>query len=282
MVLATSVLTLVFSFGAAQEAGKIAPDLEKLIKELHSKEVKVKIKAAKSIGDRGPEAADAATALCDSLMDSSLQVGTMSLEALEKVRPDLYKHVSTLILDKDRLKQKQAIGELGLMGDKALPVTNILLARLRTELSSTNAYRPRPVIGAAPVPANPFGAPSGLTDFEHAYLNALEQIKPSDGETIRIYKVLAGSTNKKSYVRRSALVYLNGWAGEDEPKRKEILSLLKAALPDPVCQVTCIEIVGSYGALAKDCIPLLKRLKLSNEEVVRNSASAAIDKIENP
>jgi HEAT repeat protein len=248
----------------AQEKGKEQSELEKLAKDLRHKDVKVRLKAVKSLAEKGEDAAPVAGPLCDALMDRSPQVAVAALEALEKVRPDLYKHVSTLVLDKDPKKQLKAIRELGLMGEKANPVFNLLLARLRTVLATR------------------FNFNVGLSDVERAYFTAIRQIKPDDVETIKLFKVMAGVTNRDSYARLEAIRFLNDWAGDDAARRKELLPLLKAGLDDPVCQEECIKISGSYGSLAKDFAPLLRKLKLSSVETIRNAASEALDKIDNP
>ena len=70
--------------------------------------------------------------------------------------------------------------------------------------------------------------------------------------------------------------------GDDEAKRKEMLPFFKAGLENNICCLACIKIIGGYGMLAKDCVTLLKKLKLSQVEVIREAANEAIDKIENP
>ena len=49
-----------------------------------------------------------------------------------------------------------------------------------------------------------------------------------------------------------------------------------------MCQPACIKLSGGYGALAKDFVPLLKKLKLAKDEATRQAAGEALDKIENP
>ena len=49
----------------------------------------------------------------------------------------------------------------------------------------------------------------------------------------------------------------------------------------PGLELNCIQTAGGYGALAKDFVPKLKKLKLSSLEQIRDAAGAAVDKIEN-
>lgn len=268
LIFTVGVLALSVSPGLqAQDKAKLDAELEKMTKDLRHRDVKVRVAAVKALGEKGVDAGPAARSLCDALLDQSPQVAVAALEALEKVRPDLYKHVSTMVLDKDRQKQMTAIQELGLLGEKANPVITVLLARLRTELATRN------VKGLHA---------RGLSEFETAYFSAIRQIKPDDSETIKLYKVMAGATNQDGYARLEAILFLSDWAAEEEARRKELLPLLKSGLDNPVCQVPCIKLCGTYGALAKDFVPLLKKLKLSNNENVRMAASTALDQIENP
>jgi HEAT repeat protein len=251
--------------GDSKEKDEASPELAALIKNLHDKQSKVRIKAAEDIGKLGEEGAPAAKALCEAMMDRSPKVETAALDSLEKVRADLYKPLSTLVLDATPAKQLAAIKEIGLMGDKPGPAVNLLLTRLRSELAKPQyALRGR-----------------GLSEISLAYFAAFRQIKPDEPEAIKLFKVMAGVSERDSYARLESLTFLEEWAGEDESKRKEILSLLNAGLDDAVCQLNCIQTVGGYGALAKDFVPKLKKLKLSSIEQIRDAAGAAADRIEN-
>lgn len=242
----------------AEDKPKIDPEIEKLIKLLRDNDVKVKLKALKLLQDKGEGAADAATAIGNALLDRSPQVAKAALETLEKVRPDLYEHVSVLVLDSRELNQLKAIRELGLLGERALPTTNLLLARLRSELAK-NYY----------------------SNFAKAYFAALRQIKPDSEEIIKLYKAIAGPTSRQSEARLEAIEFLVEWAGEDTARRKQLLPLLKSALEDRYCLIPCIKIIGDYADLTKDFVPILKKLKFSSDENVRKAASEALDKIEN-
>jgi hypothetical protein len=250
----------------AEDKPKIDPEIEKLIKTLRDRYVEVnsKLKALKLLREKGESAADAATAICDALLDRSPQVAKAALDTLEKVRPDLYQHVSILLLDEDYSKRVEALRGLGLLGEKALPVTNLLLAGLRTELAKIGRFY----------------------SSAEEYFSALRQIKPDSEETIKLYKTIAGSPAPRDwnllrrYPRLEAIQFLVEWAGEDTARRKQLLPLLKSALDDPVCVIPCLKIIGDYADLTKDFIPILKKLKLSSKEEIRQAASDALEKIE--
>jgi hypothetical protein len=64
---------------------------------------------------------------------------------------------------------------------------------------------------------------------------------------------------------------------------KPVSSLtFKAALKEGFDLPHIIPIIGEYGDAAKELLPLLKKQKLSPDEVIRVAAGKAIDKIENP
>ena len=239
-------------------------EIDKLIMRLRSKDIKTRVKAAETLGDMGENASPASEALCEAITDQSPQVATAALDAMQKVRPDLYNPLSTLILDKDKNKQAAAIVEFALMGEKAAPVLPVLRAKLKTVLS-------KDVFGQG-----------GLSRSSKACFDALQQINPQDQETFKLLLFVASPQSKNSAAKLEAITLLCIIAGEDEACRKKILPVLKGGLDDRSCLIKCMEVLGEYGKLAKDALPQLKKLKLSSEETVRKAANVAVDRIENP
>lgn len=236
------------------------------VKLLKDKDAKVRLKATVDLGEKGGAAASTATALCDAIMDTSPRVGEAALVALEKVRPDLYAHVSRMILDKDRPKQFQAIAGLGLLGEKALPTKNLLLARLRME-----TVKMMPIV--------PYSAERHDAAVV-ALLSSIRQIDDENTECHKVEKVLASVTNKDPQSRLDAIDRLIQWAGDAEVRRKEILPLIGNLLSDNALLVAGIDRLASYGNLSKGYLPTLKKLKLAPAEVVRIAANKAVDAIE--
>jgi hypothetical protein len=236
-------------------------ELADLAKQLKAPDPKARLKAIEAIAAKGEAAAAVAGPLCDAVMDASPRVGTAALQAVEKVRPDLYKPLTAFVVDQDYNRRLAATKELGLMGDKAMPAVNLLTAGLRRELAK--------------------GAGGGLTEMQQALFTSIRQIKPDDTATVAIYKAIASPTNRHSAARSQALDFLHEWAGDDQKRRREVLPLLKAGLSDATCQLGCIRHLGEYGSLAKECLPQLKQLNLSADAAVREAATASVDKIEN-
>jgi hypothetical protein len=71
------------------------------------------------------------------------------------------------------------------------------------------------------------------------------------------------------------------WAGDDEARRKRLLPLLRKGLDDNICQLKCVQIAGTFGALAKVLKNQLENLKLtSRREEVRDAARDALEMID--
>lgn len=266
-VLCWAALFVTISSACAQDDGEI----KTLAKGLQSKNIKIRIKSAEGLGKKGEDAALAAKDLCNALLDPSPQVVRASLEAIEKVRPDLFKPLVTLLVDQVGANRDRAVNELGRMGEKASPVIGLFLAIVKKEAS---------VAPVPPVLARMKGS-SGLSG--HIF-SALPRISPDDPDTIKLMKQLAGPADARIEFRQSATNYLHKWSGEDAARRKEVVPFLKAGLEsgDFGFQTTCINMAASYGAGATDCLPALNKLKLSPSARMREMASTAIDKIENP
>jgi hypothetical protein len=239
-------------------------EMVSLAKQLKSPGVKGRLDAIQAIAAKGEEAASIAGPLCDAILDSSPKVATVAVQAVEKVRPDLYKPLTALMVDRDNHNRLKGAKELGLMGEKAAPTVNVLVSVLRKELAGGPGNGGR------------------LTEMQTELFNAIRQINPDDAATVKIYKAIAAPANQHAAARAEGLAFLNRWAGSDLIRRKEILPLVRAGLSEEKhCQIPCIHYVGEYGTLAKDCIPQLKQLKLSSSAAVREAATASLDKIEN-
>ena len=225
--------------------------------------MKDRLKAIAALGEKGEAAAEAAGPLCDAMLSASPKVATAALQAIEKVRPDLYKPLTALLVDGSHENQLKGTKELGLMGEKASPAINVLLANLRRELAKGPASKGQ------------------LSAMQTELFNAIRQIKPDDNETVKMYKTIAAASNKHILARVEAIAFLYSWAGDDAVRRQDIFPLIRAGLSDGQLQIQCIRCLGEYGELAKPCIPQLKQLKLSSNAAVRQAATAALDKIEN-
>ena len=258
--------------GRVEEKGELTP----LVKDLKAKDSKVRLKALAGLESKGKDAKDAARSICELIVyDPNPTVATTALTTLEKVRPDLYKHLSVLLLDNSAQNRLAALQKLADMKDLAEPAQPILLLKCRTEFANRiHAFEPD---GSLASPANSF---LGQGPYAHHYLSAYKAIAGAeDPEVIRIYRELAASTNKDAISRRFALKELVAWAEDDEALRKDVIPFIKAGLADGPL-LDCITYAGGYGSLSKEMLPVLKRHKLSAQAEVRDAASKAVDQIE--
>lgn len=275
------VLTSALAFGQKPPADpkpEEAVDKEylPLVKQLKDKDAKVRLKAAVEISEKGEAAASTATALCDAIMDISPRVAEAALVSMEKIRPDLYRHLSPMILDKDRYKQFQAIAGLGLLGEKAMPAKKLLLNRLRTETVTLQSIGDR------------FGTSTqvgGVDPRRHdsavlVIMSAIEQMDPDNADVHKVRKSLASAGNKVDASRLEAIDSLIRWAGDDEKRRKEVLPIIGAAMQDQQLLIPAINRLGAYEGLSKAYLPTLKKLKLASDEATRVAATKAVDAIE--
>jgi HEAT repeat protein len=243
------------------------------------KTAKDKVTAAEAIGKMGDDGSKAAGQLCAALLDLTPSVRVAAIEAIEKVRPDLYKPLVVIITgtdakatSKDQKKIIAAVNELGLLGEKATPTVPVLLTKLRAELAA--------------------GKVTDFTEMSLYYrssvsgacFEALEKIAPNDAETQKIILALAGPTTRHAAARASAIKAAGRMGQADPSFRKKAVPVIAAGLSitDKAnhIQLEAIQALGQFGKDATDALPPLKKLKLSSDEKVREAATAAIDKIE--
>lgn len=272
--------------GSAQEKqqkpDRVKLDVEKFIKDLKNPDAKIRTNAAKSLMALGTEANAASAALCSATLDKSAQVRRAALEALEKVNPELYPLISTIVLDDDFHKRLSAIETLAKMGEDALPAVDFLISKFSVESSGEGPFRGLVDSDAWRGYADGGGLLfSRWTSFPSAYYATLVTVAPEDERVIKLNKKLAAERRGYGYMTALRFLYYR-WAGEDETKRKEVYRLLKAAFSESRPSIEIIDMIGSYGALAKDFVPTLKRLKLSSSSEVREAAAKALEMIETP
>src|SRR5262249_46810357 len=107
-------------------ADKQDTGIKALIARLKGDDPAEQIRAAGDSGKMGEDAAPAAEALCEAATSRSQEVRQAALEALEKVRHDLYPHIVALVV-KDTSRVTYACQEIGRMKEKGRPATKVLL-----------------------------------------------------------------------------------------------------------------------------------------------------------
>ncbi len=267
--------------GKPREAEDLSPELRAIVDELKAKDIKIRIKACDDLKAKGEDAAPATKYICNSLTDPSLKVATAALNALEVVSPQLYKPVSILVLDSHYQNQIDAGVALGLMGNKAKPAMGLMVALLRKAISTESSAGSKRE-GYSPGLLNLTGsrAVPGARYCANKIIEAILQIDPNESESIRIVKSFASPTNASSHGRVDAFLYLCTLAGDDEAKRKGLFPFMKAGLYDTPNAVVYIQKAGEFGALAKEFLPGLTKMKIAPDKAIRDAAIKAISQIE--
>jgi len=264
--LASSIALCGIPCARGQDKSTGDADLDKLVRLLQNRDLRIRKAAVDELGKRGEAAKPAARPLCNTIFDPSPVVAKSALQAFEKVQPDLYKPVSKLALEgypateKAAGEQAKGIEELGDMQQKALPTIDVLLLWLKKGDRGDNSSAALPI--------------------SKACLAAIKKIKPDDDEVIKAFKTLVLSKTAQAPVRVEILNDLDEWAGTDEAKKKQIVPILKSGLNDNALQLASVKVVGRYGALAKELLPTLKKLKQSKNQEIRDAAEEALQQIE--
>lgn len=236
---------------------------------------------------RGKDAEPAADAIRNYMIDPNEKVVLAAVEAIEKVRPDLYKPLSTMVLDKDWSERHRALTQLGDLGRTAFPGKSVIVAKLKVTMAPFDHF------------------PDGRGGFDeskfrelyplHLLIECLGKIDPEDPDRIAALKELAAdyspplapSINRSrrllSMSATDAIGFLHKWASGDETKRKDILPLLKIALEkgDTPAVLQALGICAEYGNLAGPMFPRIRELKFSPDGQIRDAAKKAADRIEN-
>ena len=111
-------------------------EMEEAVRNLKNADVVARIQAAETLKSLGEKAAPAIDAICRSLMDQSAGMKRATLEAIEKVRPDLYKWTATMLLDGDSAKRANAVVRIGQLGQPAKPLAPVIFDLLKRELAA--------------------------------------------------------------------------------------------------------------------------------------------------
>jgi transglutaminase-like putative cysteine protease len=195
-------------------------------------------------------------------MDPAAKVRESAIEALEKVKPELYKPLVTILLDKDIIKHVEAIKDIGLLDKDGRPAVSVLLSHVKKTF--TNRRIPR-VVRLTLIQA----------DFE-----ALTAVAPDD-QTVLKFLLSVAKANARDPVPRGLAIQSLGSLAESRPAvSKQILPVLLKAIKNPELRLTAIEVAGRLGPDAKTAVPVLKKFKLNPVEEIRKAAAEALERIE--
>jgi HEAT repeat protein len=228
-----------------------------LSKQLKDRETKKRIEAAHELGKLGNKARDAARPLCEACMDSNGKVSVAAIDAMEKIRPDLHKHIVTIVSDSDKGKHIRAFRAFEELKEEAAPVVPLLLAYVSRGSAASATDRDSPCIRA---------------------VMCLGAIAPDD-TTIMQPLISVCRVHPGSYLANECIFELSK-LGEAKPElRKKIMPTLTGALTTP-CKISAIQGLARFKSDARDALPQLKKMRFDDNEEVRKAAVGAIEKIE--
>jgi hypothetical protein len=98
-----------------------------LVRDLKSKRVADRAKAADGLGPLAEKAGLASRALCETLLDTPPQVRLAAEHALEKVNPAIHRLVVPIVVDKDLRERVPAIQRVGALGEEGNPAVPVLV-----------------------------------------------------------------------------------------------------------------------------------------------------------
>jgi hypothetical protein len=267
-----------------------------------------KIAAAEALAAKGEGARGASAALCEATISPVKDVSRAALQALEKVQPDLYEPVFTLLVDGQAANHRKAIAALRKHPEKAKPAMVVLLGNTRkclTDFDQQMRTRQGSIGWASKT----------LQDVTIDLLRSLPEIAPEDPEGAFLISQAAAMKQLDFSGRpiaiagpfRHASVPLLGTLAEKRPEfRKQITQVLAPLLDESVTRfadhsnknasiqalrsdIAEIEAVGdsllqcgpdASETFRKRLIAVCKELEFHDNATVRSDAKALRQRLE--
>jgi HEAT repeat protein len=249
--------------------------LEMLIEQLGSKEPAEQIKAAETLRQMGSDAKEAAEALCRLAITPLPDVRQAALEALERILPDLYSHVVSLIVNIYESRGAIALAKMKEVGRPAAPVLVWRIKELRAQYG--DYPRKQPTMGT-----------EAIFNSLNPTLKALGSVGTSDPEAVKAISDLINSNEYLLFATRYSCAEALGQIGIDTPglrkQVRDVLVIIASGKRDSNARMDgrekALDSIGDLGPDAKETVPLLRKLKLADEENIRRAATRALEKIE--
>lgn len=244
---------------ASQDKDKPTDKLEAIIKDLKSKDNKVRLTALDRLGEMGEDAKPAGAAIVEfGILSKSVKVRDGAIAVFAKIDPEIQKEVVTLIIDENKRLKARAVETLGRLKEKskaAVPAIKLY-------------YTSGESIGFAR---------TGGASLDFA-LEALVNIVPEDHDVHRyILSIVSGNDPGYADITRfSAIQLMNTATIENKDKYKALMTGLNATTRDGVL---IIQTLGKLGSDAKGALPTLNKLKVNPNASIRQAAEEAIEAI---
>jgi hypothetical protein len=281
-ILSLTLVAAAFGFLGASAANGQEKNLEQLIKQLRNRATADRPRIAEELGKLGEGAKPAARALCEGITESSTsKLHTACLEALEKVWPELYKLVVTILRDKSEIAKAEAIKTVQTYGDDGIAAVPVMLDNLKRQAavrwSTFGEDRPRTEFMNSETFRKYGGYP---TPSIVATIEAMKKLDPKNADYVKIMLAASSVTNKAQANRALAIEALGDLAEDNAGHQRQIKQSLVAALADTRLRAVAIRSLGKLGPNAKDQLATLKKLKFDPLEEVRQAATEAIERIQ--
>lgn len=238
------------------ERDPVPPEVQELIGKLTQGSARERIQAANEAAAMGEKARGAAASLCASAVDGHEDIQVAALTALEKVAPELFKHVRVIVRDSSSSSRQAAVVALGEMGPKARPAWPVVKHEL---------YRP-----------------SNVNDS----LRTLGKIAPdSDAVVAMLAAHLIHTLDKErpeyeqNYQTQAAAEGLGLVAAAEPAKRAKIVAILQKHL-DGYGKLGAVKALALCGPEAADVAEQVRELRFDSDGDVVAAADATIKEIE--
>jgi HEAT repeat protein len=227
-----------------------------LTKQLKDKDPRKRADAAEELGRLGTAARDAARPLCELCSDGSTRAARAAIDAIEKIRPDLHRHLVAVVVEQDDRRRDVAFSALAALKDEANPATPLVLRYVR-------------------VKAAQFAASDSCPAGAFTCLTAIAADDPA------IYSPLVGIIRQypNSALAGGCLKTLTRLADNRNEFAGKLTPYLISALSGPN-KLTAIRCLGSLGPYARDALPQLRKFRFDGSEEIRTAASEALRLVE--
>lgn len=278
------------------DAAKVDEKLLPLIKDMRSKDNKVRLATIAKLEDLGADAKPAGAALVEfGMMSPNAAVKNAANAAFEKIDPLVHKEIITVYYDEDEDKKNAAVTSLQLMGGKAkaaVPIIKGYHQFLASKSRRTPSHTLTALVKIAPDDESVQTAILGLVGgsdalLPHGYfrgssrafiVNLMHELKIDDKQKLAplVTGLAVAGTRFDGKDREMMIAELGKLRIENKEKYPALMTALSKNVTE---RALIINELAKLGADAKAALPVLMALKTDKEEAVRTAANNAIEAI---
>ncbi len=240
---------------AAEALGRIGRSAVQPLIDLavRGKSEAVRLGAIRGLGKLGPVAKSAVPVLLKCLRDKSADVRKATARALPEIKPVEKKVIAALasrLGDKDMYVRTVAAGALGDVGPAASSAVPSLLTALKDEDWG--------VVQSAAIALGEIGV------SEPSVISGLSKALKS----------------KRAHVQMAAAEALGKMSQVAAPAIPNLIAVISDISAAQVARRNAADTLGAIGPTAKEAIPALKEMAKSRDPLIREAATAALEKIQ--